>query len=440
MTKDKSELQRWVLIIFVGAVTILFFATYEFYVRSVALVDARNSGKNDYFNIFSSTFHTDTHSENINKRLGIKLEYPDEGMFIKNHKIKSKFFNVRNKTKRSVTAVTNNLGLMSNKHYNIAKKEGIYRIVILGQEQTAPTTAPVPWPDHLWDILDADDKLKAFLEVNSIEVFNLGWPDARMYQYEFLIDKVKKFQPDLVLMNLAAHDFNPGIRSGFMKSKPNLNEKGISVGVQDFGKVDNPADMAFVSMACSNPPITLKNPNCIVGRPLGIFVGSNIMNNDKELLHIIDNVRNQYIDYAIQNTFLPLSILQWFLPDLDPETIRLIGYLKNKTKAPIGDTEKILIATQVLRKINKEFSELIVLRNPVKPEMLPNPSKFPFFTKLQAEIREIPLILMSEYLASGRSDKEIKELYYQEYDWKWTEKGHLEYAKSVSTMLKETVF
>ncbi|MGH6660159.1 MAG: hypothetical protein ACREB6_01345, partial [Rhodospirillales bacterium] len=90
----------------------------------------------------------------------------------------------------------NNVGLFSRNDYRVERGKSEFRIVVLGNEQTAPTTAARPWPDVLNELLAGDDQFAALTGGRTPVVVNFGWPDAGFLHYPQVWEKARKFKPD----------------------------------------------------------------------------------------------------------------------------------------------------------------------------------------------------------------------------------------------------
>jgi hypothetical protein len=105
---------------------------------------------------------------------------------------------------------TNNVGLLSDRNYEFSRNPNIseYRIVILGDSMTGPSTSTYQWVDTLEDLLNSNNELRLSLNNKKIRLYNLGWVGAGFNSFEHAYKKVgQHFDPDLVLLNFIEIDF-----------------------------------------------------------------------------------------------------------------------------------------------------------------------------------------------------------------------------------------
>jgi len=102
---------------------------------------------------------------------------------------------------------TNNVGLMSKNAYNPDPKPGEFRIVVLGDEMTAASTAAIQWPDLLESEMNSDPAVRA--QLGTVRVFNFGHPDMSVAQMATAWEqRARRFKPDMVLVNIVYHSFD----------------------------------------------------------------------------------------------------------------------------------------------------------------------------------------------------------------------------------------
>ena len=102
---------------------------------------------------------------------------PESELFWPNHDIYFWWFAEEGAIRHESITHINNKGLISEKDYSLEKKLGIYRIVVIGDELTAATTASKSWPEFLGESgLTKENK--------KIEVLNFAWPDAGYIEFK----------------------------------------------------------------------------------------------------------------------------------------------------------------------------------------------------------------------------------------------------------------
>jgi len=153
----------------------------------------------------------------VDKKLGIDVKSHPNGQFrsnaviditvIKNHLDKKNNFQFDNLINFSVKL--NNLGLMSESDYHFERNNiSEFRILILGESFTGPTTSTYQWVDTLEDLLNNNKKLKKFLNVEKVKVYNLGWIGGGFGTFWKEYDEVGRlFGADLAVVNYIELDY-----------------------------------------------------------------------------------------------------------------------------------------------------------------------------------------------------------------------------------------
>ena len=99
---------------------------------------------------------------------------------------------------------TNNVGLLSDKDYIFARdhRSPEYRIVILGDSMTGPTTSTYQWVDTLEDLLNNNPEFRKAIGGKAVRIYNLGWIGAGFNTFADAWKRVGQyFDPDYVLLN-----------------------------------------------------------------------------------------------------------------------------------------------------------------------------------------------------------------------------------------------
>jgi len=105
---------------------------------------------------------------------------------------------------------TNNYGLLSDKPYQFDRdpKHPEYRIVVLGDSMTGPTTSTYQWVDTVEELLNANQDLRKHMGGKEFRVYNLGWVGAGFNTFWKAYQKSGQyFSPDMVVVNFLEIDF-----------------------------------------------------------------------------------------------------------------------------------------------------------------------------------------------------------------------------------------
>ena len=105
---------------------------------------------------------------------------------------------------------TNNLGFLSDRTYQFERdpQNPEYRIVMLGDSMTGPTTSTYQWVDTVEDLLNTSQSLKKSVGGKTFRVYNLGWVAAGFQTFWKAYEKAGQyFSPDLIVVNYIEIDF-----------------------------------------------------------------------------------------------------------------------------------------------------------------------------------------------------------------------------------------
>jgi hypothetical protein len=119
---------------------------------------------------------------------------------------------------------SNNVGLLSDHVYRFERdlRHSEYRIVVLGDSMTGPTTATYQWVDTVEDLLNSNKALQERVGGKEFRVFNLGWVAAGFQTFWKAYDKSGQyFSPDMVLVNYIEIDF-PRTEGPHLKSEDEM--------------------------------------------------------------------------------------------------------------------------------------------------------------------------------------------------------------------------
>ena len=104
---------------------------------------------------------------------------------------------------------TNNIGLLSERPYRLERdpEHPEYRIVVLGDSMTGPTTATYQWVDTVEELLNASQELRAAVGHKEFRVYNLGWVAAGFQTFWKAYERSGRyFDPDLTVVNFIEID------------------------------------------------------------------------------------------------------------------------------------------------------------------------------------------------------------------------------------------
>ena len=119
---------------------------------------------------------------------------------------------------------SNNVGLLSDKDYQFTRdsRRPEYRIVVLGDSMTGPTTSTYQWVDTIEDLLNANQTLREQVGGKKFRVYNLGWVAAGFQTFWKAYEKSGRyFSPDMVLVNYIEIDF-PRTDGAHLKSEDDM--------------------------------------------------------------------------------------------------------------------------------------------------------------------------------------------------------------------------
>lgn len=104
----------------------------------------------------------------------------------------------------------NNVGLMSDHDYTIERSAAApeFRIAVLGESFTGPTTATYQWVDTLEELLNNSPALVRAAGGKKIRAYNFGWVGAGFEHFWREYDRsARHFTPDFVVLNYLEIDF-----------------------------------------------------------------------------------------------------------------------------------------------------------------------------------------------------------------------------------------
>ncbi len=145
----------------------------------------------------------------IDKKLGRHSVMHEKGLFKINETFDISVVNNKNEA-RNFSVRSNNYGLMSDLQYSFERYPNSpeYRIVIVGDSFTGPTTSTYQWVDTVEEILNQSTELRASVGDKKFKVYNLGFIGAGFNTFaNSYIKSGQYFDPNLVLINFIEIDF-----------------------------------------------------------------------------------------------------------------------------------------------------------------------------------------------------------------------------------------
>jgi len=180
---------------------------YEIYHR-IELVDRLEERVNSSFLwVHSNSLHSDP--ERLNDYLNSHNEAPEDGQF----RASADFhLSIAHESKgiNNFTVKTNSHGLLSSNEYTVDRDSDNpeYRIAVLGDSFTGPTTSTYQWVDTIEEILNSSPEMKSAVQGKEFKVYNFGWIGGGFHTFwkEFDIG-ARKFDPDMVIVNYIEWDY-----------------------------------------------------------------------------------------------------------------------------------------------------------------------------------------------------------------------------------------
>ena len=350
-------------------------------------------------------------------RLGTWAEISKVGLFKENRNIDYWIYSKEGDVIHHSTSRTNNVGLLSPKHYTLDRVAGEFRICVLGDEQTVSTLDEISWPDFLEDYLNEDHTFLERMNVSKCKVFNFGWPDSGFPVWEKVyFEKVRPLQPDLVVLNFVGHSFER-----LIQGRPaTLGGRPAAGHVAEYKVGENPGDKAYLWVACADTEDnsvtpSLRNPDCICGTFFQVYV-PRTLGHDKEKMR---QLREMLLEDL---TSVPKG-----------QRVELIS------PAPdVVDKGRLVIeAYKYLKRIYEAQPNLIITRNLWRREMFELGKLDDMTEMLRALAPELGIVPLQERLPPDTSEDEVKTWYLPHDGSKWSLAGHKAYASLVAKVVKE---
>lgn len=321
----------------------------------------------------------------------------------------------------------NNLGLISQRDFNVERTHPTFRIVVLGDELTAATTANKSWPDHLEDILSTDPDLR---KLGPIEVVNFGWPDAGFDVFSRVwLGKARDLNPDLLIVNIAEHLFdrmpNPDARipSGPQYKtfwEPFTAPNGLR---------------AWLIVTCYGEGRRLRDPDCNTGRPFGLWLPKALAHDAQSLASVQDQIVHDYLGQLVWGDWRltwPLALLGQLSDPLEVRTFR--STTEVSAIPPLKPEVRVENASKYLAAIMDDFPPTLMIVNRNYTELTPKLKDLLLVKALQLSNPRFRIEDTAGYLPTQGGGLEA---WYQMgiAQEKWSEKGHEVNARAVAAIV-----
>jgi hypothetical protein len=353
--------------------------------------------------------------EETNELRGIRGNDSQVGLFRPNRDIYFWIFDSHGRPIHQAKFHLNNYGLESIYDDKVEKQSDEFRIVVLGQEQTAATTASVSWPDYLQQLID---KTKFHIAgKNRVTVINFGHLDTGYPQYEYILKhRALAFKPDLILINTIFFDFD----RTFPAVTPKPNYLYVAIKALDGEKV--------VSVfPCVGGVVSYDNPNCQPSKAIPMWLPYKVAHDPKALL----SARDQFIRIAYE-----ISQKKMGQPPSIPRPSKTPTPQEIQAQREQHDKELVDKAARHLESIISEGVPTVIIQNPFGPASLfGEPGDTYRLTRLIERYHpSLHYIDMRSYLPSASTETK-RSWFVAISSEKWSDAGHRAYAEAVLRVL-----
>ncbi|MGH6661120.1 MAG: hypothetical protein ACREB6_06250 [Rhodospirillales bacterium] len=310
----------------------------------------------------------------------------------------------------------NNVGLVSRNDHSPTRSADEFRIAVLGDEMTGATTADVSWPDFLEEFLNAAPAAN-----RKYRVFNFGHLDTGVHEWRRIWDeRARKFDVDLVIVNLADHTFN---RIGEVYT--HISHWDSLPGFK-YVFYELPGQRKAVTwIRCIGNASTLRDPDCYTSKLLTFWLEPDMARDKRAMARLRDMVIADYVDGAdfgkCRDALNPRDHAH---PDIPQYT----------------EAERIASVCEHLARIADSAPDALFLMNPWLPHFqdysLIDHNRFRNLELLSAMNGGIKIVDMRRsYRLWGRGD--VSALYSPYAAEKWTDLGHRIYGQAVGDLVLE---
>ena len=162
---------------------------------------------------------------------------------------------------RNFTVLTNSHGLLSDHEYTVKRnpKNPEYRIAVLGDSFTGPTTSTYQWVDTIEELLNSSQVMRNAVGGKTFRVYNFGWVGAGFQTFWKEYDKAaRRFDPDMVIVNYIELDF-PRTDEGHIST----NEEMVRHARGHMEKIFNEHDNVLVTLMPSYGDVVPNEPDAM---------------------------------------------------------------------------------------------------------------------------------------------------------------------------------
>ena len=332
----------------------------------------------------------------------------------------------------------NNYGLHDNCDYSLEKQPGEFRIIVLGDELTAATTSSRSWPGILQEVLNSRNGGR---NTRTVSVINLGHLDTGFPQWAYILEqRGLRFNPDLILVNIAPHDFqrtfppiSPSPNYLYLTVKASSGTTAITVfshveGLPGQGNSHQPSALLsfWTSLDSARNPSIMREYRQETIR-LAFETRKNDILSGRAAFPFASFARSM-----VRFVTIPMKkIVRACWGDN-------IAYRMTGTSS--RDGVEINQASTYLNRIASHGIPLLVLRNPWPQDFEPRQPQYDGLFKELARVNpEIKVINMKRFMPVGSGADAFDEInccYSRYAKEKWTDHGHRVYADAVANCLE----
>src|SRR5437867_23225 len=304
----------------------------------------------------------------------------------------------------------NNYGLHDNRDYSLEKRHGEFRIIVLGDELAAATTASRSWPGLLQEVLNSRNRGRI---ARSFSVINFGHLDTGFPQWAYILEqRALRFKPDLILVNIAPHDF----QRTFSPVTPSPNYLYLPV------KEPNGTTAITVFPYVEGLPI-LTNPHCQPSVLLSFWVTLEAVRSPtimreyrQETIRLAFEARKNEI-LSGKGTFMFASLARAIACQVTMPIKQFVRSHRNYNiayrRAAKSSHHRLELeqASKYLNSIASHGIPVMVLRNPWPQDFESSqPSYDGLFNQLEQLNPEIKIINMKQFMPFGRVNDPFDEI------------------------------
>jgi len=332
----------------------------------------------------------------------------------------------------------NNLGMWSDHDYQVEKRPGEYRILVLGGEQTASSVVDRSWPDVLEIELRRRDPSRHYV------VINCAWPDAGPEHYiEYWLQRVasfrrvddnnygefpscRQFNPDLTIVNYPETDFYRTTVSGVeltYKGRP-LNDDLVDI---EYGQARQ-----LVRVVDGTRPTSFADVNAIPSRPYGMFAPESVVFDPVAVAEIQRRVVEDMIR-AVEPGFGSAALMA--IRDLRPPRVAEIRNFDPLPAAPIDKQKMIEFGVRSFGWMVRNIPNAMLVHTFNYPEAAQR-SPYEFTAAMMAADPEIKVEDARDLIPPETSPEELASWFMTPFmAEKLTQKGHHVFASLMADLV-----